>query len=126
MEFINEPDLSVKEGWKKKALNGEPMETIVVEHWERENHRGHVASLASLCRYAGLYDQHELYGVLGKSGVRTLVVLGEMDGGIEPEKARNELVGLGWTGDIKVIMGATHQVVRTHVKEVAGLLGGFG
>ena len=125
MRFISGSDLRVKEGWKERALKGEPLETIAVENWEREKHGGHVASLVNMFRYAGVYDMHEFYGVLARSAVRVLVVLGEKDDIFGPGKLRGELEGLGWKGEIKVVGGATHQIVRTHVKEVAGLVSDF-
>ncbi len=42
-------------------------------------------------------------------------------GGSDGERAGK----MGWTGDIKVIEGGTHEIIRTHAGYVAGLVKSF-
>ena len=122
INYVHGSDPRVKPGWKERLLKGE-IETVPIQKWEREVHKGHVASLVSMFRYAGVYDQHEEYGKLVDSDVEVFVVLGDKDRVIEAESTKKELAKLGWKGEIRVIEGATHEIVRSHVKEVADLVG---
>jgi pimeloyl-ACP methyl ester carboxylesterase len=122
MNFINGNNSQVKPDWKERLLKGE-VDTVPVQKWEREMHKGHVASIVSMFRYAGVYDQHEEYRNLSGGDVKVLVVLGDKDQVIEVESTKKELLKLGWKGEIKTVEGATHEIVRSHVQEVAGLAG---
>lgn len=67
------------------------MDGVAVEMWQRENHRGHVASLVSMWNYAGVYDQHASYKLLAESGMEVLVLVGSEDGVFPEEMLRSEL-----------------------------------
>jgi pimeloyl-ACP methyl ester carboxylesterase len=118
MSFVNGSNLQVNPDWKEKLLKGE-VDTAPILKWERETHKGHVASTVSMFRYTGVYDQHEEYRKLATGDVPVLVVLGEKDHVIEAEYTRSELLKLGWKGEIKVVEGATHELPRSHPQEVA-------
>jgi pimeloyl-ACP methyl ester carboxylesterase len=124
MAFINGSNPKVQPDWKERLLNGE-VDSVVVETWSRENHKGHVASAVSMFRYGSAFDAQDSYERLAKTGVKALVVLGEKDVVAEPEQTKKELLKLGWVGEIKIIEGATHSIVRTHVREVAELVEPF-
>lgn len=96
-----------------------------MEKWERDNHQGHVASLVSMFRYGGVFDQQESYKKLAEGNLDVLVILGGKDKVIEAEYTRQELGKLGWMGDIRVLNDATHEIVRSHAKEVADIVGKF-
>ncbi|CZR59801.1 uncharacterized protein PAC_09695 [Phialocephala subalpina] len=120
INYVHGSNPVVKEGWKERMVKGE-VDTVPIEKWEREEHRGHVASLVSTWNYGGVFDQHESYGKLLEKKFKTLVVLGSKDGVIEPEDTKKELEKLGWKGEVPVVEGATHDIVRSHRKEVAVL-----
>ena len=114
----------VKPDWKERLLKGD-IDVSPVQKWERENHGGHVASLVSMWRYVGVFDLHEQYRTLAKGSIPMLVVFGEKDTVIEPEKTQKELLEMGWKGEFRIIEGATHEIVRTHAREVAKLASAF-
>jgi pimeloyl-ACP methyl ester carboxylesterase len=124
MTFVNGSNPQVKPDLKERVLKGE-VDTVAVEKWERETHKGHVASLVSMFRHGGVYDGHDAYKMLANKGVNVLVILGEKDGVIEAGPTEKELLKLGWTGEIKVIEGATHEIIRTHAGDVVGLVKPF-
>ncbi|KAH9205453.1 Alpha/Beta hydrolase protein [Leptodontidium sp. 2 PMI_412] len=114
----------VEEGWEKnfkeRGLDAIPRNAVQV--WEKENHDGHVASLVSMYRYGGIYDMHETYRAVAKSGLETLVLLGETDGFFEKDLMMGELEGLGWKGEVKVVEGVGHGVVAEKTKETEELV----
>ncbi|KAF8851915.1 alpha/beta-hydrolase [Acephala macrosclerotiorum] len=120
MAFMAGSNPVVKEGWKEMMVKGE-VDTVPIQMWEREEHKGHVASLVSLWNYGGVFDEHESFGRLVGKQFKTLIVLGSKDGVIEPEHTKRELEKLGWEGEVPVVEGATHEIVRSHRKEVAAL-----
>lgn len=117
----------VEEGWEKKfkekGLDAVPREAVQV--WEREKHAGHVASMISSFRYAGVYDSHDIYENIAKGGLATLTLLGEKDNFFEADYTQNELRSLGWKGRIHVVNGVGHGVVAEKVKEVEELVLAF-
>ncbi|KAG0645171.1 Proline iminopeptidase, partial [Hyphodiscus hymeniophilus] len=123
LNFVHGDNPQVSPDWKERMLKGD-VDTEPVEKWEREYHKGHVASLVSLWRCC-CYDQHDDYRKLVSGDVPSLVILAEKDGAFPLEFMRKEFSGLDWKGEIKVVSGATHNVVRSHVKEVVDLVGAF-
>ncbi|PVH80670.1 alpha/beta-hydrolase [Cadophora sp. DSE1049] len=125
MFFINGGrDPQPKQGWEERVKNGE-MDGVAVEAWQRENHGGHVASLVSMLNYAGVYDQHANFKLLGEQDVRALVLVGSEDGVFPEEMLRRELGGVGWKGEIKVVEGAGHGIVGSHFEDAGKLLDEF-
>ena len=122
MKFVNGSNPELKPDWKERLLKGE-VDTVPIEKWEREIHKGHVASLVSMFRYAGVYDQHAEYRKLANGDVPVLVIMGKKDHVIEPEYTKSELSRYGWQGKIIVVDGATHEIARSHAQEVADLAG---
>lgn len=109
----------VEERWKERLMNAE-VDSVPVEKWEREEHKGHAASVVSMWNYS-VFDQHDSYAKLAEKGTKVLVILGEKDGVFEPDYSKKELKKLGWKGEIQIVDGATHQIIRAHRKEVAAL-----
>ncbi|KAH8654934.1 Alpha/Beta hydrolase protein [Tricladium varicosporioides] len=110
----------VEEGWeekfKVKGLDAIPREAVQV--WEREKHSGHMLSLISSYRYSGIYDSHDTYTSIAKSGITTLTLLGENDGFFEVEYMKKELELLAWLGKVQVVNGVGHGIVAEKTKEV--------
>jgi pimeloyl-ACP methyl ester carboxylesterase len=119
-----EGDTPSKEGWKERLKNGE-VDCEPIERWERENHPGHAASVVSMFRYGGVFDQHESYRKLVDSELKILVIVGEKDSVFEAEMVKKELGAMGWKKSIKQVDGAGHDVVRSHPQDVAALIRDF-
>ncbi|KAF7910800.1 uncharacterized protein EAF01_002309 [Botrytis porri] len=103
-----------KDAFKQGEFVSEP-----IKRWQRENHKGHQASVVSIFRYGNVFDQHESYRKLIESGIKILVIVGECDTSFPPEFVKRELGGLGWGKEILQVRGAGHGLVRTH-EEVVG------
>lgn len=85
-----------------------------IREWQMVNHRGHTASVIAIVRDAGVLARPEIYKKAVATGVPILAVLGETDD-VVFEKDLNE-VGVG---NVYVVEGAGHAVVREKVPEVA-------
>ncbi|CAG8949140.1 hypothetical protein HYFRA_00004762 [Hymenoscyphus fraxineus] len=106
--------------FKTKGLQAIPRERVQI--WEKEVHRGHVASLVSSYRYCGIFDGHESYVALVRNGVPVLVLLGESDPIFEVGYVKKELEALGWEGRVEVLEGVGHGVVGEKTTEVEGFM----
>ncbi|TGO28946.1 hypothetical protein BPAE_0021g00710 [Botrytis paeoniae] len=106
--------------WKEAFRQGEFV-SQPIEQWQRENHKGHEASVVSIFRYGNVFDQHESYRKLIESGIKILVIVGESDTSFPPEFVKRELGELGWEKEILQVDGAGHSLVRTH----EGVVGRF-
>lgn len=113
-------DPSWEENFKAQGLEAIPREKVQV--WENERHEGHIASLTSSYRYAGIFDGHKAYEALIKTGKPTLILLGESDPVFEVTYVKGELEGLGWKGRVEVVEGVGHRVVGEKTKEVEGFM----
>lgn len=105
--------------WKERMLEGE-VDSVPIQKWEIDEHKGFVASLTSLWNCV-CFDQQESWAKVLKNRTDVLVVLGEKDGVIEPDHTKQELGKMGWKGEIPVVEGATHDIIRDQRKEVATL-----
>ncbi|TIA45400.1 alpha/beta-hydrolase [Aureobasidium pullulans] len=96
-----------------RIANGE----IVAEkmrEWQMVNHKGHTASVIAIVRDAGVLARPEIYKKAVAAGVPVIAVLGETDD-VVYEK---DLIEVG-VGNVHVVEGAGHAVVREKVPEVA-------
>ena len=91
-----------------------------IREWQMVNHKGHTASVIAIVRDAGVLARPEIYKKAVATGVPIIAVLGETDD-VVYEK---DLNGVG-VGNVHVVEGAGHAVVREKVPEVAAHVGGF-
>jgi pimeloyl-ACP methyl ester carboxylesterase len=124
IDFVNGGPLVPGLDWREKVSKGE-VDYAAVQIWERDIHKGYTASVVSIYRYAGIYDLHSEYATVARGGIKTLVLLGDLDGFFKVDMVKAELEALSWRGDIKIMEGVGHGVVREKVDEVAGLIEEF-
>ena len=110
--------------WQEAFQQGEFV-SEPVEQWQRENHKGHEASVVSMFRYGNIFDQHESYRRLTESGIKILVIAGESDSLFPPEFVKRELGELGWGKEVMQVDGAGHSLVRTHERVVGEFIEEF-
>ncbi|KAI4763159.1 alpha/beta-hydrolase [Aureobasidium sp. EXF-3400] len=102
-----------------RIANGE----IVAEkirHWQMQHHPGHTASVISIVRDGGIFSQEEIYQQATKTGIPIIAVLGETDDVV----FKKDLKEVG-VGNVIVVKGVGHGVVRQEVAEVAKHIGQF-
>ncbi|OQO07443.1 hypothetical protein B0A48_07140 [Cryoendolithus antarcticus] len=109
----------VPEDWKEQVGRGEVV-PAAVRQWQKREHRGHVASIVSMFRDGGALDEQKVFAEAAGKGMRSLVVLGEMD----DVCSVGDLEEVGFK-DVHVVKGAGHGVVRERVPEVAALISDF-
>jgi pimeloyl-ACP methyl ester carboxylesterase len=124
LEAVEGSNPQAKEGWKERLKLG-IVETEPVEIWQNKYHKGHAATLISAFRYGGVFDQLASYQKIALGHVKVLMILGEKDTVFDAETLKKELLEVGWKGEITIVEGATHGIVRSHAHEVAHLAEGF-
>lgn len=105
--------LTIEEGWQARFATGDVFSGDPIQEWQRREHAGHAASFVAMIRDGGLCDMHESFETVGRSGVETLAVLGELD----PLCTEGDLRSAGW-GEVIVLEGGKHTLVRDRVGEV--------
>lgn len=111
--------LVMPQDWKERLQRGE-LVSEAIKSWERVEHKGHVASVVAMVRDGDIFDGHEAFRMVAKSGRKTLAVLGELDEFCTAQ----DLETVGWR-DVVVVKGANHGLVRDNVSDVAALLQEF-
>ncbi|KAL4873032.1 hypothetical protein BDV12DRAFT_209669 [Aspergillus spectabilis] len=119
INFLEDGELIVPADWKESVAKGEVV-AEAVRAWEMEEHKGHAGSVVGVIRDGGIMDRHEEYREVMKKGVKSFVVLGEKDGICSVA----DLEGVG-VGNVVVIPGVGHGVVRERAKEVAAFVEEF-
>ena len=119
LNFIEGGPLVVPENWKERVHKGELI-SEAIRSWERVEHKGHVASVVAMFRDGGVFDGHDAFKMVTKSGKKTLAVLGELDDFC----AVQDLEAAGWR-NVVVVKEANHGLVRNNVNDVAALLQEF-
>lgn len=119
LNFVEGGPLAVPENWKERAHRGE-LVSEAIRSWERVEHKGHVASVVAMFRDGDVFDGHEAFRAVAKSGRKVLAVLGERDNICTVQ----DLEAVGW-GDVVVVKGANHALVRDNVDDVGALLQEF-
>lgn len=119
LDLLEGGPLIVPSDFASRIANGEIV-AEKVRHWQMENHSGHTASVISIARDGGVFGQKEIYQQAAKTGIPTIAVLGETDD-VVFEKDLKE-VGVG---NVVVVKGVGHGVVRQEVAEVAKHIGKF-
>lgn len=123
LDFMVEGKSTPEPDWKERLKKGE-VDLVAVQLWERQHHKGHVQSLVSM--WDGLVFGHgNTFALLPKSGFECLVILGEKDPVIKPDQVKESLAKMSWVGDIHVIEGAGHDVVRPFKDETVKLVEDF-
>lgn len=111
--------LVVPEDWKEQVPRGKVV-SEAIKAWERVHHMGHVASVVAMVRDGNVFDGHDAFRTVAKSGKKTLAVIGELDDFTPAE----DLKAVGWR-DVVVVEGARHGLVRENVDDVASRLHEF-
>lgn len=117
--FIHGNRPATSENWREKMKKGD-IDSVPIEKWELDEHKGFVASLTSawnnLC-----FDQQDMWKSVKENGTNVLVVLGGEDTVIEEGQTKSELDKIGWKGEVFVVDKATHNVIRDQREEVAAM-----
>ncbi|KAF4551890.1 Hypothetical protein D9617_12g037800 [Elsinoe fawcettii] len=113
LDFLEGGKLVVLDDWKERVARGEVVAEAVRE-WQMREHEGHVASVVGIFRDGGVADRHEVFKQVAGTGVKSIAVLGGDDEVCTKEDV--EQVGFG---NVKVIEGVGHGVVRQRATEVA-------
>lgn len=79
LDSLEGGELVVPADWKQRVEKGEVV-AEAVKAWEIREHPGHVASVVSIFRDGGAMDQHVTFAKASRTGVPSMVVLGELDG----------------------------------------------
>ena len=119
LNFIEGGPLIVPKDWKERQNRGE-LVSEAIRSWERVEHKGHVPSVVAMFRDGGVFDGHDNFRMVLKSGKRTLAVLGELDEFCTVQ----DIETVGWK-TVEVVKGANHGLVRNNVNAIAALLEKF-
>ncbi|PYI24225.1 alpha/beta-hydrolase [Aspergillus violaceofuscus CBS 115571] len=119
LEWLEGGPLVVPADWEARVASGEVV-APKVRAWQVEEHPGHAASVVGIFRDGGVMDMHDVFREAASTGIPARCVLGELDDLCTVRELRE----LGF-GDVHVVLGVGHGVVRERVPEVAGLIAGF-
>ncbi|CAG5178515.1 uncharacterized protein ALTATR162_LOCUS8739 [Alternaria atra] len=119
LRFLEGGELIVPGDWQKRVAQSEVVAQAVKE-WQMREHPGHTASVVAMFRDGGAMCNHDNFGKAVRTGIPSLVVLGENDDLCTEEQLR----GYGFK-DVFVVPQAGHGVVREQVPEVAGFIANF-
>ncbi|PYI34576.1 alpha/beta-hydrolase, partial [Aspergillus indologenus CBS 114.80] len=111
--------LVVPADWEERVARGEVV-AQKVRAWQLEAHPGHAASVVAIFRDGGVLDMHDVFREAARTKIPARCVLGELDDLCTVQELRE----LGF-GDVHVVLGVGHAVVRERVPEVARLIAGF-
>lgn len=114
LETLGSGRVNIPSDWKEKVARGE-MVAAAIRDWEMREHKGHAASVVAIFRDGGVFDRHAESAKVVKSGIKSLVVLGELD--VVCSVQDLEEVGMR---NVVVVPQVGHEVVRERVSEVAG------
>jgi pimeloyl-ACP methyl ester carboxylesterase len=119
LRFLEGGELIVPDDWRERVGRGEIVPQAVKE-WQMREHPGHTASVVAMFRDGGAMYNHDNFEKAVRTGIPSLVVLGEYDDLCTEEQLR----GYGFN-DVYVVPQAGHGVVREQVPEVAGFITNF-
>lgn len=111
--------LVVPENWKERVHRGE-LVPDAIKSWQRVHHKGHVTSLVAIFRDGDVFNGHEAFRTVAKSGKKTMAMLGEFDALC----SLHDLNAVGWR-NVFTVKNAGHGLVRDDVDDVAALLQDF-
>ncbi|KAF2664368.1 putative valacyclovir hydrolase [Microthyrium microscopicum] len=113
VEYLEDGPLLVPGDWKERVDRGEVV-ALAVKDWSLKNHKGHRASVAGVIRDGGVFDTDAEFAKAAKTGIKSLCILGELDGLSTAKDFHNA----GFQ-DVVVVPKAGHGVPRDRVPEVA-------
>ncbi|KAK4539356.1 hypothetical protein LTR36_011013 [Oleoguttula mirabilis] len=119
LELLEGGQLVVPADWKQRVAAGEVV-AEALRNWQMRKHPGHAASVVAIFRDGGAMDKHAEFAKAAKTGIPSIVVLGELDD-ICTERDLNDL---GFS-NVAVVPQAGHGVVREKMPEVAALIEAF-
>ena len=119
LDFLEGGELIVPTDWRERVQRGEVVAEALRE-WQMRVHKGHTASVVAIFRDGGVLDRSAEFVRAAKTGVDSLVVLGELD----DLCCEQDLLDAGFE-NVHVISQVGHAVVRERVPEVARLVGEF-
>jgi pimeloyl-ACP methyl ester carboxylesterase len=119
LRFLEGGELIVPDDWRERVGRGEIVPQAVKE-WQMREHPGHTASVVAMFRDGGAMYNHDNFEKAVRTGIPSLVVLGEYDDLCTEQQLR----GYGFS-DVHVVPQAGHGVVRERVPEVAGFITNF-
>lgn len=111
--------VAIPSDWKERVARGEVV-AEAVRAWQMVKHTGHAAAVVAMFRDGGLSDNEASFVAAVGTGVKNMVVLGELDGIVGKE----QLADLGFK-DVHVVKEAGHGLVRERVPEVKALVEEF-
>jgi hypothetical protein len=117
--FLEGGELVVPCDWEERVGRGDVV-APAVRDWEYKNHDGYQGSVIGIVRDGKVFDNHEAFKRAASTGKRCLFVLGEKDDVAKSEDC--EAVGME---NVRVIKAASHELVRTRVEDVSGLVQEF-
>ncbi|KAF2437975.1 alpha/beta-hydrolase [Karstenula rhodostoma CBS 690.94] len=112
-------ELIVPGNWEESVSKGEIV-APAIKRWQLQKHAGHSASVVGILRDGGVFDNHDAFAEVARTGIPSLAVLGELDGIVDAQT----LGDVGIT-NVEVVSGAGHGVVRGNVPEVAAAITAF-
>ncbi|KEQ94846.1 hypothetical protein AUEXF2481DRAFT_262176 [Aureobasidium subglaciale EXF-2481] len=111
--------LIVPSDWSTRVQKGEIVAEKIRE-WQMHHHPGHTASVIAIVRDGGVMGQEDAFIFAVNSKVPISAVLGESDDVVLEADLR--AVGVG---NVVIVKGAGHAVVRENVGEVCAAVRGF-
>ena len=119
LEWLEGGQLVVPADWRQRVDKGEVVAEAVRE-WQMRHHPGHSASVVAIVRDGGVFDTHAEFAKAARTGIPSLVVLGELDGLCTEQQLREH----GFA-NVSVVPQVGHGVVRDRAQEVAALVTEF-
>ena len=113
LDFLEGGALVVPRDWRRRVEQGEIIAEAVRE-WQMVHHPGHTASVIAMFRDGGVYDTHAEFVKVADNGVKSVVVLGELDGVC----SKQDINKVGFE-NVAVVPQAGHAVVRDRAAEVS-------
>jgi pimeloyl-ACP methyl ester carboxylesterase len=119
LDLLEGGPLVVPLDWQSRIARGEIVAEKVRE-WQMQNHQGHTASVIGIVRDGGVMGQEEVFKAAVETKIPMMAVLGETDDVVFEKDLK--AVGMG---NVVVVRGVGHGVVRQEVGEVAKHIGKF-
>jgi pimeloyl-ACP methyl ester carboxylesterase len=106
------PIIDVPLDWKEQTQRGQ-LVAPALRQWQRDNHKGHIASILSFLRNQNIHDRDEDFRKVAKSGVPIMAILGGQDDLIDTDRLDSVALHQHQT-----LLHATHGLSRDNANEV--------